>query len=213
MRFPDGREVLRGQRDVAASVGGPRRRAGRVRRVANSTVSVSQSRTVDRCRYSAPRAAMLRAMSRVPLRRRPPRSAGAERWRRGLHVPLPAGLGVDDGEHPDGGQLELARVGDVHGDDLVADARGRAAAAPRRRRRGSRRRRRPGCGAAGRPAGGAARPRGRVRCRARRPGAGCRRSTASDAISQLRPVRGGYVLQPLSVPATQHAEPVVRRGR
>ena len=48
---------------------------------------------------------------RVPL---------AKCLRAGADIALSTGLGVDDTEDPDVRQLELARVGDVHGHDLVA---------------------------------------------------------------------------------------------
>ena len=73
------------------------------------------------------------------------RVTGPQRGRVGLHVHLAAGLGVDHGEDPDGRDRLLARVGHLHGDDLMAKRQ----AAQRRRpagRRGSRTRRRPGPG-------------------------------------------------------------------
>ena len=79
---------------------------------------------MDRCRYSAPAAAIARGDRRVARSAAAARTLARSDWRRGLDVALPPGLGVDDGEDPDRRELELARVGDVHGDDLVVQDEG-----------------------------------------------------------------------------------------
>ena len=66
--------------------------------------------------------------------RRRPRRSGRGSWRcRSATSQLGAGLGVDELEQPDVGQLELAGVDDLDGQHLVARRRAPAAAAPTRR--------------------------------------------------------------------------------
>ena len=60
----------------------------------------------------------------------PPRSARRTLVARGLHLDAAPGLGVDEGEEPDGRQLELARVEHLDREHLVAPADGCGAAAP-----------------------------------------------------------------------------------
>ena len=114
---------------------------------------------------------------------------GAELGVAGRHLERLAGLRVDDGEQPDVGQLQLARVDAPRSPAARAGPTARAAAAPSRCRRGSRRSRRPGrAGAAAGAASPAPRP-GRRGAR-RRPAAWRRRERSSRSAASRPGIAG-----------------------
>ena len=115
----------------------------------------------------------------------------AQRGAARVDAHLPARLGVDEPQLSDVGQLLLARVADLDGEDVVARRAAAGAASASRAARGSRRRRRR-CRAAARSR---RRGRARRRARSRRP---CRRSgSRPSAVSRpsrpWRPCVGGSV--------------------